>query len=388
MSNYLIIGHDPYSTSTFSRITKHVIDYLSKDKDNSVYCLSLGESVARHFGNVLISPVTDFQKQIHEAITYSKPDIVITICDILDTFHLYYYKIFSHSKNWRWVGIFDIQTMPPPPMFINVVLEMDYVLTYSSGIYDFLFSHEDINIMYASLGVESNLFYQLPNQEEICKNLFENNKFLILSPGSNNESNYKIGLIEAFAEFSKNKDDVYLYFCDRDGNEYSKLEETAWKYPWIVDKVMMKSEHDFKLLENHDLNNLYNSVNVTIDVSVNSHFSLSCLEALACGGKVVMTWNHLNPSNQYPLSDRIETIPTIKVVNRVGGNERYVIIEELVKKINDSYLEYKIGNFKKIHLDEELSKEFSWDKFDSSLKYILKKTLNIRVKEPIASLTL
>ena len=28
--NYLVIGHDPYSTSTFSRITKHVIDFLSK----------------------------------------------------------------------------------------------------------------------------------------------------------------------------------------------------------------------------------------------------------------------------------------------------------------------------------------------------------------------
>lgn len=382
--NYLIVGHDPYATSTFSRITKHVIDFLSKDSENSVYCLSLGESVARHYDNVLICPVTDFQKQIHEAVSYSNPDIVITICELLDVFPIYYYKTLSLSQNWKWIGIFDIQTMPPPPIFINVILEMDYILSYSTGIYNFISPNQDINISYAPLGVEENLFNQLPNQDEICKNLFDNDKFIILSPGSNNESNYKIGLIESFAEFSKDKEDVYLYFCDRDGFEHYKLEEICWKYPWIVDKIMLKSEKDFKILENYDLNNLYNSVNVVIDVSINSNFILSCLEALSVGGRVLMADNHLNSVNQYPLSDRIETIETIKVVNNVGGNNRYIITEKLTEKINEIYLEYKSGIFKKIDIDEETRKEFSWNKFNGSLKYILGNLLNIKDKEPIS----
>lgn len=385
--NYLILGHDPFSTSTFSRITKHVMDLVSQDPSNSVYVLSLGESIARQFGNVTISPVTDINKQLKECIEYSKPDIVITICDISDNFPLYFYKTTQdQSRSWRWVGIFDIQTMPPPPAFINVVLEMDYILTYSTGIYNFISPNEDIRIIYAPLGVESDTFFPLQNQQDICKKMHEDEKFILLSPGSNNERNYKIGLVEAFSEFSKDKTNAYLYFCDRDGFDYYKLQELSWRYPWIVDKIMLKSENHFELLENHDLNNLYNSVYAVVDVSTNSNFSLSCQEALACGGRVLMTENPLNSPKQYGLPDRIKTIPSNKIINSVGGIENYVIIEEFAKKIEESYLEYKSGIFEKINIDEELFQEFSWNKFDTSLKYIFRNILNIKDSEPISAI--
>lgn len=380
--NYLIIGHNPYSTSTFSRITKHVIDFLSKDTYNNLYVLSLGETIARSYENVIISPVYNFEKQLEHSIKYSNPDIIITICDLMDNFPLYYHKLNPVSHSWKWIGIFDIQTMPPPPSFINIVLEMDHILTYSTGIYNFLSPNSDINVQYGPLGVDSNLFYPLSNQKEIYKSLFDNNTFTLLSPGSNSEDNYKIALVEAFAIFSRKKDDVYLYFCDRDGSNYYEIENLSWKFPWIVDKIMMKTDPDFQILENHDLNNLYNSVTGVVDVSIKSNFSLSCLEALSCGCNVLIAENPLNPPKQYLSYNKIKTIPTNKVINAVGGENRYVIIEELVKKIDELYVEYKSGNLDKTYMNEDVLKEFSWNEFDASLKYILNNMLNIKDKGP------
>ena len=98
-----------------------------------------------------------------------------------------------------------------------------------------------------------------------------------------------------------------------------------------------------------------------------------------------MAENPLNSPNQYPLSERIKTIPTNKIINAVGGENRYIEIEELVKKFEELYLEYKSGFLKKINIDEDSSKEFSWDKFDASLKYILNNILNIKDKDPIST---
>lgn len=378
--NFLIICSSPYGTSTFSRISKNVIDFLSKDEKNSLYCLSLGEEIARSYENVQLSPVVDFEKQLTEAIAYSDPDVVITIGDVVDFFPVLYAKNLQ-SHHWKWIGIFDILTMPPPPSVIDVILGMDAQLVYGIGLYRFLSGNSKLNIFYARPGVNGNYFYSLENQEEIVNSFKSKNIFTILSPGSNVENNYKIALFEAFASFSRDKEDVYLYLCDRDGNNYYDPSSLFWKYPWIADKILTKSEKDFKFLENHDLNNLYNSVALTIDLTINSNFSLSILEALSCGGSVLMASSPFNSVEQYPCSEKITPVKSHKILNSLGGENYYVDVWNLVEKLNEKYLEYYSMNSVKICRDEDFREEFSWNKFNTSLKYILNNFMNIKSKD-------
>ncbi len=379
---YLLVCSSPFENSTLSKISKNVIENLIGD--NEIYCLAHCENqtIYKKYKNASICPIFDFENQFEEALIYFKPDVLITIGDISECVLPHYHKKSIHYTGWKWISILDIGTIPPPPGLIDFILNTDHIVTYSLEVFKFLNNNPNIDVHYARLGVEKDLFYVLPNKKEIKESFKNKEIFTILSPGSNNRSNEKSTLIEAFAEFSKDKNNVFLYFCDRDNSKYYDLKDIAWKYPWILDKIMFTDDG----VDNHVLNNLYNSVDLTIDLSVNSTFNLSILEALSCECSVVIPHNPINNFFQYPNSDYMNICKSHKFINQLGGEEWHSDVYYLKKIIEEKYFKFikekEDNEQKSLNItNEKENDKFSWENFNSTLKVIIKNILNKKNKE-------
>lgn len=374
---YLIVGNDPYKTSTFSKITKQIINILSKDKNNNIFCLSKDFSETRSYENVIISgPISNLEQQLSFYSTYLKPKICILIGNLEDFLFLGNYFKNNYLK-FPIIGVLNINTMPLTPYFLSILGMFNNVLLYSSGIYEFLKTIGLPNIKYSPLGVDKNLFYSIPNQKEIYNKNFENEIFSIISPGSNSKNNYKTCLIEAFSNFSKNKEEVYLYFSDRNDEKYFKVEDFIWKYPWIKEKILISQDQQ---LFKSNLNNIYNTANLCINTDINSCYNLSTLESMYCGCHNVITDNLFNQINNYPISNSIIKIKSNNFIEPLGNHLYIPDFKDLVDIIEKSYNLYKENKLNRLNITKELEHYFSWEEFNNSLEYILSVNMNNNIK--------
>lgn len=377
--NYLILGSDPYKTSTFSKITRHVIKLLSKDKNNKVFCLCNEFFNMRVYENVVISGFTSNpEQQLSFALSYFKPDACILIGNIEDYLYLNnYYK--NNSKRCPIVGILNVITMPILPSFLNIFENiLDEVIVYSRGIFNLLIDVGLKNVTYNHLGINRDTFYPISNQQEIYNKNLENEIFSIVSPGSNSHNNYKQCLIESFAHFSKNKNEVYLYFSDRDDRNYFDIEKQARKYPWLKEKILI--DNKTKLFKTN-LNNIYNSSNICIDCSINSCYNLSILESIYCGCYGVITNNPFNPIDNYPnIEGCISQIESVNYIQSDGNHFFIPDFKHLIDIMEKYYKRYKENELIKLNITDELEHYFSWWEFNTSLEYILSVSMNNNVK--------
>lgn len=369
----LVLGHNPNGNSTFSRITKHILEVLQYEE---IYLLAK-DAFANKEKNLLISPIFDLPKQFEESIDSFQPDIVLTIGNLQDHLIVYNYtNIMSYS--WKWVSIPNIPTMPFNTDLINILFKIDYILTFNNKSFNIIKSFNQ-NTSYAHLGVESS-FFPFINQNEMKRDVFT-----IISPGSNSKNNYKIALLEAFGIFSRGKEnDVLLYFCDRNQENYYNLNDLLWKLYSYRKLIMLNNSNCLGDIFNDSMmNSNYNMAHVCIDTNTDDNFQLSNLEALKCGCEVILP-DSSHIIADYPKShqNRIHAVKTNQILNKDGSFRNHIEIEGLVEKLNELYIRYKKVILNSIEIQDCL--DFNWEEFNKELKYIIGKLQNINKKEIVS----
>lgn len=372
---YLLIGYNPEDSSTFSRITRNILDYLNTQEDNEVYLLAPDTYAI----NSSISPLIDLPQQFEEAIRSFQPDIVITIGDLSSIETIFHYRnIMSYS--WKWISILEIESIPFPTDNFKLLTSVDYIITYSRETYDIVSTFHS-NVKYARLGIGSNKFFPLLNKEEIESSLKD--FFVIVSPGNNTENNYKIALLEAFSIFAIDKEDVLLYFCDRDNIKHYDLNSLLWRIQTAKHRILFNNSFQpDSFVRDHDINSIYNVAHICVNTNITGKFQLSILESIKCGCNVIM------PDHPYIFEDYkgfeglIHPVSAHKTINSSGGYSNFIDVEGLAAKLEELYIGHKCGKLNSGNFDD--FRTFAWQDFNGELEYILSNIKNIEDKEIVS----
>lgn len=137
-------------------------------------------------------------------------------------------------------------------------------------------------------GVDTNTFYpqdKLDCRSKVLSGEIPIDSFIIGYVGTNQLRKNIHGIIEAFSEMARHKDNVYLYLCLGPENDSGCNISRLVEFYGIQTKVIINRS----LLSDELLSKVYNAFDVYLSLSFGEGFGLTVIEAMACGVPCVVT---------------------------------------------------------------------------------------------------
>jgi glycosyltransferase involved in cell wall biosynthesis len=305
-------------------------------------------------------PVISERNHIKKVINEFKPDIIHSgylwqtgILAALSGFHPHL------SMPWGSDILTDPENNYIKRYFVKKVLnscdhiQCDAEYVKNKIVKDFKISANKITVF--PWGIELEKFYKSDKSEARKKLNISENKFVIIYNRSlENIYGYRY-LLEAFLDFSRDKNDVIMLMLS-DGSGKNE-----------VIKYINENELEEKILligrvPNNELPVFLNSSDIYVSSSLSDGTSLSLLEAMACGLGIIVT-----------------NVPAI--TEWVNNNNAIVVNKKNIKELSDAMNEY-YNNRKKItehsFINIEIAKQKAdWNKNYEKLKLIYSNLLSL-----------
>ena len=389
----LIITDSPTLTTGLSRICKEVSLALYKDFD--LYVAGWHQQPVRHNFPFFIYPLikdisAESENQLKHIIADCSPDIVLCIGDIWD--FLPASRVFAQCrevnenfKSMLWVTVDGEWTELG---WKEIIRQFDSVVSMSKfGMKEYAQLSVRLEEKFLYPGVDANMFKPLNLKLNVQEHKLDiNNTFTILNIGQNCDRKNIPATIEAFAEFQKDKKDVFLFLAT---NPDAPTGHNLWaiiKRNKLTKNVsIVKDVNPIGGIADSRINLLYNMCKINVNSSIGEGLGLPIIEGMSAGCVPVAT-NYSSMPELIP--DKRLLVNVSEFLYGAYGVIRAVISKkDLCEKFNLLYYDWKKykdesdkSNSIYFTLKEaciKSAKDFDWTK---TFEYLKKEIYNTLLK--------
>jgi glycosyltransferase involved in cell wall biosynthesis len=306
MKKILFVGDGLWTPSGFGTVMRNLISGLKSEYKVALQSwqfvgnktefdgVSIYPSYLHLFGkDVLPYVIEDFE-----------PDTMITLGDywMLNYLTAEPFRNKLREKNIKWIWYIPIDSEMIPPHFMPLLKSPDVLVTMAKFAHE-MAKKEGINNVYIPHGVDLSLYRRESDEErEKCREEEGyNGKFVIGCVNRNQDRKQLPRLVEAFAKFAKDKDDVILHFhCDPYDVANLAAGYNNDSYPLLVNAIghfgVAEKVHFSRQMRSFinganfdEMRKIYNLFNITASSTSGEGFGLSTIESIACGVPIVIT---------------------------------------------------------------------------------------------------
>jgi len=343
----LVITDGPILTTGLARICKEVCArFLDKYE---IAVAGWHQPPTRHDFPYFIYPLVkggESEIQLRSILADFKPDNILCIGDIWDFAPMYrslmeYRDINTEVKNLLWVTVDGEWS---ELSWDEIMRPFDNVVSMSSfGVKEVNNLTERIKCRAIFPGVDTDVFRPLGKNMKIShmgKEVHLKNIFSVLNLGQNHDRKNIPATIEAFAEFAKDKPDVFLFLGTDPKAQTGHNIFAIVKKNKIEDKLsVIKNISPLNGISDKHINLVYSMCDVNINSSIGEGICLPVLEGMACGSIPVVT-NYASAPDLIDGNGRL--VDVAETVYGAYGVIRGIISKKnLVKHLNDLYYDWK-----------------------------------------------
>ncbi len=378
----LYYGDSPSAPTGFGKVSHEIIKRLLKTGKYEIHCLGinfLGDSVPEHkWEDLYLYPIQGDpygRNRFPQLLFQLQPDVVWCINDydsVVDFVPRVLMDYKDKTSNPVYFVLYSpIDGEPIYPEWVELlkryVDKFVVVTKYAQEVIKRTDPTFIVDQVYHGVNLES--FKELP--EDVIKNIRSNlnDKFVVLAVGVNQlRKQYPI-LLDAFARFSRDKDDVVLWLHTQ------PVMSPGWDLRKLIrlfdikDKtIMTKGIEGLKGVSVDELNIIYNIADVYVSANCGEGFGLPTIEAMACHKPIIIPNNTSNTEVVDGAAHLIQTDHNTIFPNRDRELVRPIpssiqIVEALEKMYSDK-------NYRKEMADKAYNKviervkngDFDWDK--------------------------
>lgn len=382
----LIITDSPVLTTGLSRICKEVATRLYNKVDengNKVYDVAVAgwhQQQTRHNFPFYIYQFSkelsvETENQLGYIISDFNPDIVLCIGDIWDFLpasrvFIRCREINENFKACLWVTVDGEWTNLN---WNEVLTQFDTVASMSKfGLNEIhrLNSRFKDNVIYP--GVDSEIFKKLALNLDSKDNQIDiKNTFVLVNIGQNCDRKNIPATIDAFAEFQKDKKDVFLFLgTNPDAPTGHHIWAIIKRHNLMKSVSVVKNINPVAGVEDAKLNLLYNMCKVNINSSIGEGLGIPIIEGMASGCIPIVTDYAATPEIVENCGYKVNVAEHI--YGAYGVVRAVISKKDLVDKLNILYYDWKKYKDVEDKSDSiyfqlskkciEKSKEFIWDK--------------------------
>jgi glycosyltransferase involved in cell wall biosynthesis len=343
MAKIIYMSDSPTVPTGYGRVSKELTVALHNE-GHSVTCIGWGFSEGQENPYPFKIVPCDTRRDnfgediLARLIREEKPDIVFTLGDPWMT---EFFPSMEERKTVCWISYFPIDGYPIPPDWHSWLRNIDVPVVFSK------FSHELVSQVigrkpiYIPHGVDTDNFKPLDNKEELRKNIlgFEGDKFIVGCVARNQPRKNLPALIKAFSEFSKNKDDVALYF-------HSQIRDVGWNIDELIGRFDLQEKAyctnnmvALRGVSDKHLNEIYNIFDLFALPTMAEGFGLPILESQSAGVPVLVTDFSACPDLVVDRQQLIKVKDTL-IMGR-GIEQAIADTDDLVRKLNIFYNDWK-----------------------------------------------
>lgn len=365
-------GDSPVLGTGFGNVIKFLAANLPKE-EFKISVLGMYHKNKKHDLPYIIYSTTLHEEQrnpnkIKKIITKEKPDILFLLHDVWNMQSIIeFLKNNNLLKQQKVIGYTPVDAEDHNPNWYTNLNLLDQLVVYNNfgkSVVKKAAPHLDTVII--EHGVDNNIFYKLKaSRKEIAEALFTNgsdleNAFVFLNAGRNQPRKVLDISMRAFAKFSENKDNVYLYMHCAIMDSYINIARLA-EILGIQNKLLMTSyESERPNIPEEHLNAIYNFCDVGLNSGLGEGFGLPNAEHSAVGKPQIVP-NHSALTDLY--KDCGLLVPAkIPVALQTFTTTGYMIsVDDMASKMellyNDKDL-YK--DLSKKSEDKFTSEKYSW----------------------------
>lgn len=389
----LLLTDTPVITTGLGRICNELIKRFIKDYDVAV--AGWHHRPLRYDLPCFVYPLikNGDQQSTNIILNDFRPDILLAIGDIWDFSYLmgpqqnYRDNVNNNFKSILWVTV-DGEWVNPH--WGDIIRSFDNIVSFSKFGLNEIKKYSTRNFKHIYPGVDTKVFYPYDSNHKWDANYIDvNNTFINIIIGQNHDRKNIPMALDAFAEFAKDKDDVFLFLATDPISRFGNDIFTIIKNNNLMSKVaVVKNINYFDGVKDSQINLLYNMATAIINTSIGEGLGLPLLEAQAANCVPICT-NYA--AGAEIIGDRGKLIDIVaKVYGEYDIKRAVMSSQSLINILNDLYHDWK-GD-KKIIADinkkgTEFAKSFTWDNTASQLDGVIKETNEIKkyswVKEKI-----
>ena len=295
----LFYGDGPMCHTGFGVVAKHILNGLYDTGKYDISCLGINFWGNPHDQNHLNCYPTNQdprgRDRLETLLREINPKILFTINDydaltfVPDI--LTRYKQETGNKV-DWVAYIPVDGTPVYPEYVEMIKRyVDYPVLYTKfAVEEIKKTDPTLELPYVYHGVDLELFKKLPKalRDKVRKQNGFEGKFVVLTAGVNQLRKQFQLVIQAFSEFAKDKEDVFLYMHTQPNLRYGWNLMRLAKIFGIWSKVGFTKNLNLPVgIPFPDMVDVYNSADVYLGASCGEGFGLNYLEAAACGLPVI-----------------------------------------------------------------------------------------------------
>ena len=299
---------------------------------------------------------------IQKILKKERPDILFLINDIWII-----QEMLKHVKqSVSTVVYFPIDAEDHDPEWYSCLDRVNRAVVYN----DFGWrvaskARPDINYSIIEHGVDNKVFYrQFDSRKEAKRELFRapklHDSFIILNAGRNQPRKRLDITLRAFAEFSKDKQDVFIYMHSGIKDSHIDTVRLARELG-IEDRLILTTqEPGIPNLHSSDLNFLYNACDVGINTGVGEGFGLPNAEHAATGAVQIVP-DHSALTDLYKDCGILVPANTLFTLDNISTTAKMVAVQDVVKALELVYDNRELyDKHSKLCYEKFNSEKYSW----------------------------
>ena len=283
----LWVSDSPALNTGFAKVTREVLARLAADERYEVASFGWFENpAATHEAPYpVFAADAQYGENNFPSVTDAfQPDVVITLGDV---WMVDWIAESPCRKDFAWVGYVPIEGTPLPSSWLEVLAEMDQVVTMSRFGETAL---QSLHPIYIPFGVDTDVFRPLPNRAALRAEQGLTDRFVIGCVARNQPRKQYPLLLQAFAELLNTCPESVLYLhTDPNDSLGWPLEELISRYELTDSVGLAEGVTVTQGVDESELNQIYNCFDVLVLPTLAERLPLPFLEGLAAGLPIVGT---------------------------------------------------------------------------------------------------
>jgi glycosyltransferase involved in cell wall biosynthesis len=371
MKKIMFWGDSPTAGTGFGNVLKFIINHLPKDRFK-ISVLGLYYNGEPHGLNCYIYPVKNFAEhhdkdELVKIIKKENPDIIFLLSDIwvMDPM-LKFFKEYNLTKKRKIVGYIPVDARDHDPRWYHNIDALNQLVVYNEfGKSVVNKACPDINPLIIEHGVDNKVFYKkFETRIEAKKALFKptelHNSFIILNAGRNQPRKRLDITLRAFAEFAKDKQDVFLYMHSGAKDAHIDTIRLATELGIYSKLIMTTDKSGLPNIDLEDLNLLYNACDVGINTGLGEGFGLPNAEHAATGALQIVP-DHSALTDLYKDCGILVPANILFTLDGISTTAKMVVVQDVVKALELVYNNKDLYTQKsKLCYEKFTSEKYSW----------------------------
>ena len=364
-------GDSPTAGTGFGNVLKFIINHLPKDRFK-ISVLGLYYNGEPHGLNCYIYPVKNSAEhhdkdELVKIIKKENPDIIFLLSDIwvIDPM-LKFFKEYNLTKKRKIVGYIPVDAKDHDPRWYDNIDILSQLVVYNE------FGKSVVNKACPNLdpliiehGVDNKVFYKkFETRTEAKKALFKapelHDSFIVLNAGRNQPRKRLDITLRAFAEFAKDKQDVFLYMHSGAKDAHIDTIRLATELGIYSKLIMTTDKSGLPNIDIEDLNLLYNACDVGINTGLGEGFGLPNAEHAATGALQIVP-DHSALTDLYKDCGVLVPANILFTLDGISTTAKMVAIQDVVKALELVYNNKDLYTQKsKLCYEKFTSEKYSW----------------------------